>query len=313
MRIRCGACHGSIWIQTVDVTPGQDVAICDECSQQYELHSKLKDVDLYDFQRDAHDFARNAGVDLPAAYSILLGITTLDKVQDMLEQSSGSGKASFDRSFSDAVEAGHLTPQQATMRGKREVVAEQLVERHQIAMEQALEVADNKIPLLEAVRQGGRFKLVEYEPVRRRFPWGRVFSTIAAMLAVSGAAAVVIISQYPDVTVEPVRKQQGVPKPTRVIASLEEATAEVLYDDQGLTTEVAGGNPKAVLDAFCRSVKGFKAEPVTLQAAGEDWNGLYRRRGVLYSLPIHWNRSRGLWVAGNAEDWVQGKPIPPSR
>ena len=309
MRIRCGACHGSIWVQTADTTEKQEVVVCSECSQQYELHSKLKEIDLYDFQRDAHDFARNAGVDLPAAYSILLGITTLDKVQDLLEQSSASGKVSFDRSFSVAVEAGHLTPQQAAMRGTREVFAEKLVERHQITMKQALEVADNKIPLLEAVRQGGRFELVEFEPVRRGFPFLKVFSAIAVMLAMSGAAAVVIITQYPDVTVEPVRKQQGAPKPARVVASLEEAATDVDFDDRGRVTEVAGGNPKAVLDAFCRSVKGFRADPVTLEAAGENWNGLYRKRGVLYSVPIHWDRSRQLWVARNAEDQAQREPI----
>lgn len=309
MRIRCGACHGSIWVQTAGTTEKQEVVVCSECSQRYELHSKLQEIDLYDFQRDAHDFARNAGVDLPAAYSILLGITTLDKVQDLLEQSSASGKASFHRSFSDAVEAGHLTRQQAAMRGKREVFAEKLVERHQITMEQALEVADNKIPLLEAVRQGGRFELVEFEPVRRRFPFLKVFSAIAVMLAMSGAAAVVIITQYPDVNVEPVRKQQGAPKPARVVASLEEAATDVVFDDRGRVTEVAGGNPKAVLDAFCRSVKGFRADPVTLEAAGENWNGLYRRRGVLHSVPIHWDRSRQLWVARNAEDQVQREPI----
>ena len=315
MRIRCGACHGSIWIQTVNATEEQELAVCGDCSQKYDLRPRLKDADLYDFQRDAHDFARNAGVDLPAAYSILLGITTLAKVQDMLQQSAGSGKASFDRSFADAVAAGRLSPQQAAMRGKREVFAEQLVERHQITMERALEVADNKIPLLEAVRQGEFTVNLEIEPQRRRFPFVRVLFAAAGVLAVTAVAVAVIITQYPEVSVEPVRERQRVPMPSGVIASLEEVATDVVYDDNGLATEIAGGNPKAVLDAFCRTVKGFKAEPVTLAAVGEDWNGLYRSRGVLYSLPIHWDRSRQLWVAGNAEDWVRGEAVaePPSR
>jgi hypothetical protein len=53
----------------------------------------------------------------------------------------------------------------------------------------------------------------------------------------------------------------------------------------------------------------FKTEPVTLQAAGKDWNGLYRSRGVLYSIPIRWDASRLLWVTGNAEDQVRGEPV----
>ena len=313
MRIRCGACHGSIWIQTVTGTDEQELAICGECSRQYDLRSKLQDVDLYAFQRDAHEFARNAGVDLPAAYSILLGITTLEKVQDMLEQSSDSGQASYDRSFVDAVEAGRLSPQQAAMRGKREVFAEKLVQRHQITIEQALEVADNKLPLLEAVRRSERVETIEFEPPRPGFPYLKLFLAAGTTLAVIAAAIVVIITQYPDVNVEPVRNQKGASKSSRVIASLQEVVTDVVYDDNGLATEVTGGNPRVVLDTYCRSVKTFKAEPVSLQAAGKDWNGLYRSRGVLYSIRIRWDASRLLWVTGNAEDWVRGEPIPPSR
>jgi len=313
MRIRCGACHGSIWIQTVNDTGEQDLATCGECSRQYDLKSKLKEIDLYTFQRDAHDFARGCGIDLPAAYSVLLGITALEKVQDMLEQNSASGKASFDRSFADAVEAGHLSPQQAAMRGKREVFAEKLVQRHQITTEQALDVADNKIPLLEAVRRNERVETIEFEPPRRRFPYLKLLLAVGTTLALAAAAIVVIIAQYPDVDVEPIRKQKVASKSSQVIASLQEVVTDVVYDDNGLATEITGGNPEAVLYAYCRSAKPFKAEPVSLQAAGKDWNGLYRSRGVLYSIRIRWDASRLLWVTGNAEDWVRGEAIPPTR
>jgi hypothetical protein len=291
----------------------QDLAICGECSRQYDLRSKLKDLDLYTFQRDAHDFARECGIDLPAAYSVLLGITALEKVQDMLEQNPASGKVSFDRSFADAVAAGRLSPQQAAMRGKREAFAEKLVQRHRITMEQALDVADNKIPLLEAVHRNERVETIEFEPPRPGFPYLKLFLAAGTTLALIAAAIVVVITQYPDVNVEPIRQQKVASKSSRVIASLQEVVTDVVYDDNGLATEVTGGNPRVVLDTYCRSVKGFKAEPVSLQAAGKDWNGLYRSRGVLYSIRIRWDASRLLWVTGNAEDWVRGEPVPPSR
>ena len=313
MRIRCGACHGSIWIQTVTGDDGQELAACGECSRKYDLKSKLKEIDLYSFQRDAHDFARNAGVDLPAAYSILLGITTLEKVQDMLEQGSGSGQANYDRSFAEAVAAGLLTPQRAALRGKREVFAEKLVQRHQITMEHALEVADNKVPLLEAVRRVQQVEILDFEPVRGRSPYLKLLIAAGATLVVIAAAAVVIIMQYPDVILEPIREKQEISKPSRLISSLQEVVTDVVYDDNGLATEVTGGNPRAVLDAYCRTVKPFRAEPVSLEASGKNWNGLYRSRGVLYRISIRWDASRLLWVTGNAEDWVRGEPLPPTR
>jgi len=305
MRIRCGACHGSIWIQTTDATDEQVLASCGDCSQQYDVSPRLKDVDLYEFQRDAHDFARNAGVDLPAAYSVLLGITTLENVRDLYDQNATSGKASFDRSFADAVAAGTLSPQQAALRGKREAFAEKLVARHQISMEEALAVADNRTPLLEAVRRGAEVEQVEIQPQRRQFPFFRIALAAGAILAL---AAVVALIQNPDETAQPTRTQRA-PKVRRVIASLQEVATDVVYNADGNATEITGGNPEAVLDAFCRSVNGFRAEPVSLQAAGDDWNGLYRSRGVLYAIPIRWDRTRQLWVSGNAVDWVRGVPV----
>jgi hypothetical protein len=305
MRIRCGACHGSIWIQTADANCEQALATCGDCSQRYDVRPRLKDVDLYEFQRDAHEFARNAGVDLPAAYSVLLGITTLENVKDLYDQNATSGKASFDRSFADAVAAGTLSPQQAALRGKREAFAEKLVARHQISIEEALAVADNRTPLLEAVRRGAEVEQVEIEPQRRRFPFFRIALAAGAILAV---AAIVGLTQKPDETAQPIRTQRA-PKARRVIASLQEVTTNVVYNADGNATEVTGGNPEVVLDAYCRSVKGFRAEPVSLQAAGDEWNGLYRSRGVLYSIPIRWEPTRKLWVSGNAVDWVRGEPV----
>lgn len=313
MRIRCGACHGSIWIQTTDATDEQAFASCGDCTQKYDLRPKLKEVDLYDFQRDAHDFARNAGIDLPAAYSVLLGITTLAKIQDYYEQNATPGPARFDPSFADAVAAGNLTPQQAALRGTRDVFARKLVERHQISMEHALEVADNRTPLLEAVRRGSEAERrgSEAEPVklvkpeRRRIPFLRIVLAAGAILAV---AAVVMLSRNPEETTLPARTQV-VPKAQRVIASLQEVATEVVYDSEGRATQVTGGNPEVVLHAYCRSVKGFRSEAVSLQAAGDDWNGLYRSRGVLYSITIRWDPTRKLWVAGDAVDWLRGEPV----
>jgi hypothetical protein len=299
-----------VWIPTVSDQEDLGVAACSDCSRNYDVRAKLRDLDLYAFQRDAHDFARNAGIDLPAAYSILLGITTLEAVQYTVGQKETEQQRSFDPSFADAVAAGLLTPQQAAMRGTRRVFARRLVERHGITLPQALDVADNRIPLREALQQARPQEVPQVEPPPRRFPWGRVVLVAGALVVGIAVATAVVITRHPEVSADPIEVQQEPSQSSLLIESLKQVETQIVFDDGGLATEITGGNPEAVLNAYCRSIKGFKAEPITLQADGQDWNGLYRTRGTLYSIPIRWDPARGLWVLGNGVDRIRGETVP---
>jgi hypothetical protein len=114
----------------------------------------------------AQRFAQAHQIDLPSAYSVLLGIATVDQIRSgdpvptapargvqagAAESPGGSRKPTYDAGFRQAVAEGRLTVQQAIERGNRNVYASRLAKRHKLPMRLAYEVADNKLTLREAV------------------------------------------------------------------------------------------------------------------------------------------------------------------
>ncbi len=306
MRIRCGTCHSSMWIQPHHRGTDKVIVKCGSCSQEYDLTSTLENLDLDDFQHDAREFAQNSGIDLPAAYSVLLGMITLDNVRDLCGPSEpASGPAKFDSSFKKAVEAGWLTAHQAAMRGKRNVFAQRLVERHGLSMSQALRVADNRMPLLDAIRRREPIERIAVKVKRGRRPVFRIAIAAGAILAI---AAIVVLVRTPEETATPAARRSAA-RANRVVASLKSVETELRHNDEGQLTEVTGGDPEAVLNAFCDSVSGRKADAVALEPLGADWTGLYRRDGKLFGVTIRRDPRRNLWVIGNAVDRIDPKPV----
>ena len=195
MQIRCGGCHGSVWVQIPARTKDQAIVQCRTCSQEYDLGSTLERVDVADFHQDALVLAESSEIDLPAAYSVLLGILGLDEARDGCDPSlcssddtADTGHAvGFDRAFAEAVKAGHLTPEQAMQRGNRKAFAEKLAARHRLPLKQALEVADNRISVLQAIRTRKPKARIKVEPERP----GR--SAAPLVIAVSVAAILVVV------------------------------------------------------------------------------------------------------------------------
>jgi hypothetical protein len=306
MRIRCGSCHDTIWIQPLDQDESSAVVRCDACSQEYDLRATIERVSSERFYDDAREFARTSEIDLPAACSVLLGISSIDRVRDLCgSQAPSSRPVRFDPSFRTAVEAGWLTAAQAAMRGKREVFARRLVERHGLSEQQALEVADNKVPLLEAVRRNRpapRLEVVSLPRTRRRGP--SVAVAIFVLLLVASGIAVTLQSEKP----QPVEREVRSSGP-KVIASLEDAVPELVRNDRGELVEISAGNPRSILDTYCRTLTRGTVDPVAIERAGDGWTGLYRQNGRLYGITIRRDAEREVWVAGNSVDRLDGQPI----
>ena len=161
MQVRCGTCHGAVWVQ-IPAAKRRNIVRCHACSQEYDFGALLQRTDLEVLHQDAVVLAKDNKIDLQAAYSVLLGIFNLEQARDgcdpSLCPSLDVGAAdpgpltSHDPAFVDAIKAGHLTAEQATQRGNRRAFAESLVEQHRLPLEHAFAVADNRVPLLSAIR-----------------------------------------------------------------------------------------------------------------------------------------------------------------
>ena len=304
MQIRCGTCHGTVWVQMNARTKSRPIVQCHTCSQEYDLSSALQRVDIEDLHQDALVFAENRDIDIQAARSVLLGIMSLDEASDGCESSfrpsepptGASAPVQFDSAFKEAVEAGHLTPAQAKQRGARQVYAERIAARHALRMGQALAVADNRISLLEAVRARKPKARIEVKPDRPGKSVAPVAIALAAMLAVVGFFALTR-------ALENAGNSESRPASART----ELTAVEVRVDLQGELTEVSGQNPASVLAAYCESMTLGELVPVGLVASDDGWTGLYQKDETLFALTIRRDPRRDLWVVGDAVEPIQAE------
>lgn len=215
MYIRCPECRASTWI---DLVPSADAAggtlTCKSCSRS---HAPAKDNALAaggtDPYQIALNFAEQHGLDLPSAYSVLLGIITLEGARELLRTPS-SAPAPTPRARShaasdpDALTAealglgrhGAPTPvirrsasgnRQGTQINEapardRGTVAERLARRYKLAPEQARDVAERRLTLQAALMQQPRETPPKTTRAARRLEWQRLLiPALAFFLAVT--------------------------------------------------------------------------------------------------------------------------------
>lgn len=314
MYIRCKNCHDSIWIR-----PSGDqefeTARCGRCGQRYHLQLAGDfDAARDDLARRASVFARANDVDLPSAYSVLLGIATRDEVSELHAASKQEARRRagrptevpetaprFDAAFRPAVEAGHLTADEAYRRGKREVYVKRLVERHRLPQELACSVADNRLSLLEALhrRTPGQAVVIRIEPTPARS--SRALLICAIVLLTSAVAA---LHWWQAEELAPSGRSR-----------VRLGTAEVYTDDSGRIVRVVGASPDDVLLTFCRQ----RPPEARLRATGVmpavEEHAV--RIGVLHpadnpgevlAIPIREDELTGRWFAGDGL-----RPLEPKR
>ena len=193
MYVRCTDCLASTWIDVVQ-PDGRVVETveCGECGRRHAVApiEALK-ATVGDHYRRVLSFSGRRDLDMSSAYSVLLGIMSLEQAEvlqhtllpdskpgtdDDLEielESDAPSEASdgavspakpvhpdrlpalpdFDLKFAKAITEGHLTLQQAMTRGNRDAFAARLTRRHGLSEDVAYQVTDNRLSLREAMRQ----------------------------------------------------------------------------------------------------------------------------------------------------------------
>ncbi len=320
MQIRCPKCQAAIWLDTDRRTSGR----CSTCQQQYDFGDRLRGHRLGEIHRRARALAVERGIDLPSAFSLLLGITTLSDVHDFAggaptarpaaRGTPGEPAASFDPAFQPAVDARTLSPLQATERGDRESYARRLIARHQLTLADAYAVADNRMSLLTAKRKRAAGTAIHLEAARPKRV-GRLAAV--ATLALFGLVAFGIARQgdreatpashaslVAGVALAASSQASHAPdaRPTPI------APAEVVLDENGQPTRISASRPETVLRAFCdrpdRQAFGLSSG---ILPDPNQWLGLYRDLEdltVYRAIAIRRDDATGRWTTGQA-----GSPI----
>jgi hypothetical protein len=308
--LRCKSCQDSVKAPTPDDRSRWITGTCRGCGRRYEIaiHGSPRRAVKQLFQR-ARRLAEEDAIDLPSAYSVILGILTLQQVRDLGRDGSTPDPAPpepdtdrpsrpvrYDPAFGKAVEAGTLTARQAMERGKRDTCAAILAHRHRLSMELAYEVADNRVSLVEAVRESeareGRIVKVTFRPTGSPLLKG----SIAALAALVIPA--IWVHWYVSLPPEGSARRMLV------------GAAEVRTDDWGRVVEVSGPDPVSVLQAYCeksephRRLEPLVLVPSVLPSSTRVRHGLLRDpsdRDTLFSIQIREERERNRWVAGDGE------------
>ena len=229
----------------------------------------------------------------------------------------GVRRRSYDPAFESAVAEGLLTVQDAWARGSREAYSIGLQRRYELTSSLALDVADNRLSLHEALEildhqiSGNLFELSE---TNRHSRW---FWLAAAVLI---AAASLILGRYGNqLWQSQVRVAQELEK--RSLSSISRPPAasahkqpiagsaaglKVLRDADGQVTQISAGRPFAVLEEICRlaSATGFcewkELRQLQPRHAGHrDGRFASTRDGYeIWSVRIRRSRSSGRWIAG---------------
>ncbi len=337
--IRCSRCHGAVWMPDASRHNTATEHTCENCGAGYRieiLRSFEKTRDR--LGRAAREFGQEEGIDLPGAYSVLLGVMSLEQLVEIAEaklssSSQGSpGLFDYDPEYKGAVAEGLLTARQALERGSRKAQILRLEQRHDLPRDLAELVADNRLSLLAAVRKREMRKTthdkitVRWEDRPRPRPFLAAAVAILATLAVGGyglrlwlaqvdmahqadrAEAVAIAAERlversnPEETTLPVPEVGAAP-----------AGTSITTDQNRQPLEIRGPTPKAVLLAYCSAGEDANfVEPVELASAEPNQRGL--RFGILrdwrdgtrtHAIQIRQDHRTRRWFAGDG-----AHPIP---
>lgn len=317
MTIRCRECHAVVWGEPKSDGDGASTLTCRKCGQTYSL--KIRSSLLGGRRRlsaRARRIAKQHGLDLPGAYSVLLGIAQPGEMRELGDPGSTPcrtarspaheppGRAiQYDEAFQSAVDAGSLTPRQAAERGDRAAFAGILASRHRLSMDVAYHVADNQLSLLEAIRQRARTETELRLELRSR----RIRS--AALMA-----ALVAVALFGWVTRDPGVKFVHGEDSEEVLGG-----AEIRTDPGGRVLQVLGPDPRSVLRAYCAAsgrsgrLEPLNVVPSSLPGKGRARVGLLRdpyRPDDLLSITIREELESGHWLAGDGEDPLVAGPAP---
>jgi hypothetical protein len=311
--LRCKSCHGTVWAQPERGSRRLELS-CRGCKQRYHLEPRQRDrIAGRSFAKEARELAQDEGIDLPGAYSVLLGVMTLEELRaymsprkiDLPEPAAAGASAGpdaelpYDPAFQAAVESGFLTARQAGERGHREMLATSLAGRHGLPLKLAYAVADNRLSLVEALRKRDAAR---EQPLNLTVPAGPSPRAIGLFLALAACGALALALESWN-------------RPAPVTRAL--GQAEMKVDHRGRLLRVAGPDPQTVLETYCAAGEAGPCRVLAVvpasSAGGRARIGLIRPsddRGALLAITIEEDKAAGLWFAGDGETPIAVRSAP---
>ena len=237
----------------------------------------------------------------------------------------GVRRQTYDKAFEPAVAEGLLTVQAAWARGSREAYGILLQRRYELSSNLALDVADNRISLLEALEILDRQKtgmLPDLGGSPRRLHW----SMIPVAIVVVGL--VILLGRYGEQLwesqgriareLEQLSFAAAAPPPVSLAPQAQSATVaaglKVQRDEVGRVTRVSAGKPSAVLEKICtlgsssESCEWMEVHHTVPRYPGYRIGRFATSPDDRWVVRIRLDRSAGRWFVGTGLRPIE--PIP---
>ena len=346
MYLRCPDCDALTWLKSLEPGRAALSVDCGNCDRELSLITagELGATDDEQNQR-ALAYAEYHRIDVPSAYSVLLGNMALQDALDTREARAAEGRTTaspeviaemagddddaeteeeggFDPGFESAVAEGFLTAEEALERGDRKSLATYLAGLHRIPLRLAFKVADNRITLAEATLIVAQNP--ELAPDLPRTPATRRERVLAWTLGVLLLAAIGIqaahiwhrASQPPFPRGQLSMQRAAAPREISEAEPRRRAVADLTTGDDGALLRIEAPDPSSVLRSFCDSGPR-ECEPVELAPARPPFPGtrigVFRdldRLNSRFAIRIFKDRETSRWVAGDGVQPIPTMPEP---
>lgn len=318
MYVRCAGCGTTTRVVPTELDRG---STCISCGRHADLNRahELGSTPNERYHR-ASAFAREKRIDLASAYSVLMGIIPMEKALPIPVDER------YDHGFTDAIDAGFMTVQQAIERGDRVLYASTLQQRHGFPMDTAFLVTDNRMRLLEALAlQSGDAPPAASDRHNTRGVWNVVQVAVAFVLVGAGTVAMLRTQERPAALAKEVAAATEAPRAEHATSpdppqppAVPQETVAFRTDAHGRVTEVSGPDPKTVLVGLCKhaqfsaTLSPIAVAPAVPPSAGDrlgfvrDMNDLSVQRCV----SIHRDFRTGRWFAGDGREPLEIQRAP---
>lgn len=343
MYLRCSRCHEPTWLRSL--VPGlvESPVRCQDCGHEHDVSrsAELGETGKEQYT-NANEFSRRNGVDLPTAYSILLGLMTLQEVRDEDAAQREKQREANAPAVETPVSDDPVFPPEEP--GSQDDLAleipESLLGELEAQDESSFPVAKpeprkrRSRPAAPGRRSNVTIQVERESAPRRSLTWGQLaLVSVLAILTIGfsgryafqkwrgmveegrAAKAISVAAAKAQASAdEKVLEETRSTQPT-VPAALQ---PKIERDANGRVLYVIGPNPLTVLEAYCEVTSGtYKREPLELAQAtppdpGERF-GIFRdfaRLEYNHAIRISLDNETNRWIAGNGRGPVATRKAP---
>lgn len=339
MYLRCSSCHAPTWLRSLVPGAVEDQIECAECHESHDL-SRANELgeDNKSQYETANKFATENGVDLPTAYSVLLGLMTLAdaRAADAAQREAArkaAAPAPAATTASDHLEGydsppprrkrpqpRNASPAESADGGSPDRRQSQRRQRNRRKGDAADDITvhvERDMPDYKKRLTVGQAILLSILAILIFGLTGRYAFQQRAEMAAAGRLA----EKNTAASAEAVRHAEEKKETEFRAAHADETTpaalqATVERDPMGRVIRISGSNPQIVLDAYCRELRdGIERRPLGLsQAAPPDASerfGVFQNLSQLetdHAIRISRDRETRRWVAGDGRGPIRTRP-----